>query len=87
VTNLLDVKENYEHSFDFALYLSRLFRSRRVWTLPCTAHAFFPERLSNHCQVVRRTSSEIYTKFDAVLLSDPSRNPIRPDTRLLIKEH
>jgi hypothetical protein len=27
VNNPLDVKENYEHGLDFALYLSRLFRS------------------------------------------------------------
>jgi hypothetical protein len=49
---------------------------------PCTAHVFFPELLSNHCQGLRRTFSEIYTKFVTVPLSDPSRNRIRPDTRL-----
>jgi hypothetical protein len=47
---------------------------------PCTAHAFLPERLSNRC-----TFSEICTEFDAVPLSAPSRNRIRPDTRLQIK--
>jgi hypothetical protein len=31
---------------------------------PCTAHAFFPERLSNHCQGLRHTFSGICTKFD-----------------------
>jgi hypothetical protein len=65
-----------------------------------TAHAFFTERLSNHCQGLRRTFSEICTQFYAVPLSIhreiasgqihdplsvPSRNHIRPDTRLQIK--
>jgi hypothetical protein len=40
-----------------------------------TAHAFFPKRLSNHCQGFQPTFSEICTKFDAV----PSQNHIRPD--------
>jgi hypothetical protein len=34
--------------------------------LPFTAHAFFPDRLSNHCQGFCCTLSLIYTKFDAV---------------------
>jgi hypothetical protein len=51
-----------------------------------TAHTFFPECLCNHFQGLHHTFSEIYTKFDAVPLSDPSRNRIRPDTRLQIKE-
>jgi hypothetical protein len=49
---------------------------------PCTAHAFFPEHLSNHCQGLSRTFSEICTKCNAVPLSDPSRHRIRTDTRL-----
>jgi hypothetical protein len=53
---------------------------------PCTAHAFFPERLSNHCQGLCRTFSEICRNFYAVPLSDPSRNRTRPDTGLQIKE-
>jgi hypothetical protein len=51
---------------------------------PCTAHAFCPECLSNHCQGLRRTFSYICTIFVAVPLSDPLRKPIRPDTRLQI---
>jgi hypothetical protein len=47
--------------------------------------SFFSERLSNHYQVIPLTFSEMYTKYDAVLLTDPSRNPIRPDTRLQMK--
>jgi hypothetical protein len=35
---------------------------------PCAAHAFFPERLSNHCQRSHRHFSEICTKFDAYSL-------------------
>jgi hypothetical protein len=42
-------------------------------------------RLSNLCQGLRHTLSEICTKFDAVPLSDPSRNRISPYTRLQIK--
>jgi hypothetical protein len=54
---------------------------------PCMAHDFCPERLSNHCQFLCGTFPDIYTKFDAFPLSDPSRNYIRPDTRLQMKEH
>jgi hypothetical protein len=36
----------------FALFLASVSSD-----FPCTAHAFFPERLSNHCQGVRRTFS------------------------------
>jgi hypothetical protein len=52
---------------------------------PCTAHASFPERLSNHRQGLRRTFSEIFTNSDAVPFWGSSRNRIRPDTRLQIK--
>jgi hypothetical protein len=52
---------------------------------PCTARAFFPEPLSNQCQRLRSTFSEICSKFDAVPLSDLWRYRIRPDTRLQIK--
>jgi hypothetical protein len=55
--------------------------------LPCTAHAFFPERLSNHCQGRRRTNFEICTESDAALMSGSSRNRNRPDTRLKLKYH
>jgi hypothetical protein len=46
---------------------------------PCMVHAFFPVCLSN-CQGLHHNFSEISTKFDTHLLSDPSRNHIRPDT-------
>jgi hypothetical protein len=49
---------------------------------PCRAHAFFPEPLSNYCQGLSRTFSEICTKFYALPLSDPSINRIGPDIRL-----
>jgi hypothetical protein len=52
-----------------------------------TAHAFFPERLSNYCQDLHHTFSDIYTKFAAVPLLDPLQNHIRPVTRLQIKGH
>jgi hypothetical protein len=51
----------------------------------CLAHAFFPERLSDRCQGLRSTFSEICTKFDAIPLLDPSYNCIRPFTQLQIK--
>jgi hypothetical protein len=47
---------------------------------PCGAHGFFPERLSNHCQGLCCTFSEMYTNFYAVPVSDPSRN--RKDLRI-----
>jgi hypothetical protein len=47
---------------------------------PCTAHASFSERLSNHCHGLRLTFPEICTTFDAVPVLDSSRNYIRPDT-------
>jgi hypothetical protein len=49
VRNLLDVKLNDEHDFGFALRLSR-FKVPVSLDLACKAHAFFPERLSDHCQ-------------------------------------
>jgi hypothetical protein len=81
VNNLRDVKENDDHALNFAFHLSQIFCFSVSVSLdfPCAAHAFFPERLSNHCLGLRCTSSEFCTKFDAVPLSDPSRNRIRPD--------
>jgi hypothetical protein len=35
---------------------------------PCTARVFFPECSSSHCQCLRCTFSEIFTKFDALPL-------------------
>jgi hypothetical protein len=52
---------------------------------PCTALAFFPECLYNHCQGHCHTFSEICTTFVAVPLSDPLQNCFRPDIRLQIK--
>jgi hypothetical protein len=43
------------------------------WIRKCTGHAFFPKRLSNHCQGLHRTFSEICTKFDAYSRSIASR--------------
>jgi hypothetical protein len=57
--NLLEVKENDEHAFDFVLHLSRVF-------------IFTSLDLSHHCQGFRLTFSEIFTKCDAVPLLDPS---------------
>jgi hypothetical protein len=50
-----------------------------------TAHAFLPERLSDHFQSVRCAFSNIWITYDAVPLSDPSQNRIRTDTRLQIE--
>jgi hypothetical protein len=46
-----------------------------------TAHAISPERLSNHCQGLRRT----FPRFAQNLMSFPFQNRMRPDTRLQIK--
>jgi hypothetical protein len=51
----------------------------------CTTHVFFTERLSNHCQGLCGTFSEICTKHDVLSLLDPLRKLIRPGTRLKIK--
>jgi hypothetical protein len=82
VNNPLHVKENDEHAPGFLfICLAFFFRSRRV-RMPCTAHAFSPERLTNHCQGFRCTFTEICTTFVAVPLSDPLRKRIRQDTEL-----
>jgi hypothetical protein len=88
--HLLDIKWNDEHAFEFVLHLFRFFFSVCTEPIipfkhPCSARTFFPERLSNHCQDLSRTFSEICTKFDAVRLSDPSRNHIGPEARLQMK--
>jgi hypothetical protein len=74
-----------EHSLDLALHLSPLFGLGEFGHFHYTAHAFFLERLSDHYHGLRRTSSEICTKFDGHSQSDPSRHRIMPDTRLLTK--
>jgi hypothetical protein len=43
---------------------------------------FLPQ---SRCQGLCDTSSEIFRKFDAVALTDPSQNHIRPNTQLQIK--
>jgi hypothetical protein len=53
---------------------------------PCTVHAFFPERLSNRCQGLCHTFSELCTEFDSHSSSNLSRNRIGPGTRLQIKD-
>jgi hypothetical protein len=83
--NPFDVKANDEHAVDFAFRLFRLFSVSVSLDFPCTAHAFFTERLSKSFSGLRLTLFNIYTNFNAVPLSDPSRNRIRPDTRLQIK--
>jgi hypothetical protein len=49
LSNPLDVKENDEHAIDFALHPSHLLLVSVSLDFPYTAHAFFPERLSNYC--------------------------------------
>jgi hypothetical protein len=74
LNNYLDIKDNDEHALDVALHLSLLFYVRLM---------FFPP---NACLITAKVSvsllSEICTIFYAVPLSDPSRNPISPDTLL-----
>jgi hypothetical protein len=82
--NPLDIKENYEHFLDFALHLSRPLSVSVSLDFPCTAYAFFPERVSKHFQGLRSTYSEICTKFYEHSLSDPSRNrtPNKKDVKI-----
>jgi hypothetical protein len=54
---------------------------------PCMAYALFPERLSNQCQSLRHTLSEICTKCDVRSLSVSLQDHIRRDTRLQINGH
>jgi hypothetical protein len=79
MNNLLDIKENDEYALDFALHLSPIFSFSASLDLPCTAHAFFPELLSNHYQGLRHISSEICIKLYVVALLDLSRNRIKQD--------
>jgi hypothetical protein len=69
VNNPLDVKENDEDAFDFALHLSHFFlvcpEPSMALISSCTAHAFFPECLSDYCQGVCHIFSKMFTKFDA----------------------
>jgi hypothetical protein len=46
VNNPLDAKENDGQAVDFVLHLSRFFSVSVSLDFPCTARAFFPERLS-----------------------------------------
>jgi hypothetical protein len=85
INNPFAFKENDEHTLDFAFSPVSPFSVSVSLDFACAAHAIFPERLSNHCQGLCGTSSEICTKFDAVPLPDPQRNRIRPDIQLQIK--
>jgi hypothetical protein len=85
VKNLLDVKEKWwVCSWLWSSPVSP-FSISATLDLPYTVHTFFPERLSNDCQGLRRTFSEICLKFDPVFLSNRSWNRIKPDKRLQIK--
>jgi hypothetical protein len=58
-------KKSDEQAIDFAYPLSVSASLDMPFRHTWTAHALFLERLSNHCQGVRRTFSEICTKCDA----------------------
>jgi hypothetical protein len=63
-----------------------LFSVSLSFSSPCMAYAVLPpERLFNHCRCLCLQFSEICSNCNAVTLLDPSRNRIRPDTRLQIK--
>jgi hypothetical protein len=88
VNNSFHVKENGSRPLAFAFYVYRLFglgefgifysdaRVRLILSSP-KAPLFTPGYSLQF--------SEIRTIFDVQSLSDPSRNHIRPDTRLLIE--
>jgi hypothetical protein len=58
--------------------VSPFFQSQWTCTFPfkhlCMARDFFPKCLSNNFQSLQHTFPEIYTKFNAHLLSDTSQN-------------
>jgi hypothetical protein len=60
------------------------FRSRWVSTFRVQLLLSSP-KFYNHCQGLRRSFSEIWTKFYTHSLSVPSRNSNKPDVRLQIK--
>jgi Fe-S-cluster-containing dehydrogenase component len=56
VNNNLRVKENDEHGLGFSFHLTRLsFPVSVSLNFPCTAQAFFPKLLCNHCEGLRCT--------------------------------
>jgi hypothetical protein len=59
VNNPFGVKENNEHVLECAFHLSRLFLVWVSLNLPCTAHAFFPERLL----IIVRVSAARFPRF------------------------
>jgi hypothetical protein len=80
VNDPLDVKKDYEYALDFFSSAVSPFSVSVSFDFLCTAHAFFPEFLSNHY-----IFSEICTEFIAFLFLNPSRNRIEPDIILQIK--
>jgi hypothetical protein len=86
VNNPNDVKENYEHALYFAFSCLTSFDLSGFGLSIYSSH-FFPEHLSNHCQGLCHTLSEICIEFDVLPLSDLSQNRISPDTWLQIKGH
>jgi hypothetical protein len=76
VTSPLDVKGDDEDALDGTLHLSLLFRSSSY------ARVLLVLSSPKACLISARVCR---TTLDAVSLSDPSQNRIRPDTRLQIK--
>jgi hypothetical protein len=62
-------------------------RTKHTIKTPLYGSAFFPNSLFHHFQDLCHTFLEIFTKFYGQLLSDPSQNYIRLDTRLQIQGH
>jgi hypothetical protein len=65
MNNPIDVEENDEHALYVAFSPVSPFLVLLSLDFLCTVHAFFPKCLSNHCQAIRHSFSEIFTKFDA----------------------
>jgi hypothetical protein len=74
-----------ESILHFVFYLSRRFRFRWVWTFRVRLKLYSPNTCLIIAGIFVAFYFEICTKFSALLLSDPSRRRIRPDTRLQIK--
>jgi hypothetical protein len=80
-----DIKESDEHSLDFALILSRIFQSWWFWTFGVRLMFSSQNAGLIGIKVSVALLSAILKKIDAHSLWYPSRNCIRPDSRLRMK--
>jgi hypothetical protein len=76
VNNLLYVEQNDEHALDLTLRLPRNFRFGCLdmpFKQPYTAHAFFLERVSHHCQDLHQELLLVRWKFQVKIFHEDAR--------------